>query len=95
MNIFEQLRSADIMLVNGIPVTNYGWDDDDDANYWVLSIYGYDAEGRNNFEYYFSYDIMENAEQRGESEWLVSDPDSDNRTLIEFCHLVPVTRTTS
>ena len=87
MDIFEQMESAHIMLVNGVITTNFGWNSDDEPEDWCLSIYGVDPESRNNFEYYFTREDMDNAIKRG-YQWFISN--DVGLTKLEFCHLTPV-----
>ena len=90
MDIFEQMCSADIMLVNGVVTTNFCHNPDDDEEFWCFSVYGYDPESMQNFEYYFGADDMKSAKRRG-NQWFIHNSDEPSSlTKLEFCHLTPV-----
>lgn len=89
MDIFEQLDTAQIMLVNGQVTTNFGYCPDDPPEDWCLSIYGADPETHGSYEYYFDRETLKTAELRGD-EWLIKNEDDDGYTKIEFCVLIGV-----
>lgn len=86
MNMLDHIDGADIMLVNGIPTQNFGYNADDEGEDWCLSIYGYDPEDCQNFEYYLTKDDVDTAVQVG-SKWKVA---YYSHTLFEFCTLETV-----
>jgi hypothetical protein len=90
MNIFEQLDDAQIMLINGVPTTNFGYCPDDPPEDWCLSVYGYDPETGQNFEHYFDREELEGAE-RADNKWILRDnPREGYNTKLEFCVLIGV-----
>lgn len=90
MDIFEQMESAHLMLVNGVLTTNFGWNPDDEEEDWCFSIYGVDPESRNNYEYYFDKSDLRNAERRDDVWMVQNNHDDDGFTKLEFCALVNV-----
>ena len=87
MNMFDYIDGATVMLVNGIPTTNFGYNADDEPEDWSLSIYGYDPEDSMNFEYYLTHDDVDTATQVDDSKWVTAYYED---TTFEFCTLEPV-----
>jgi len=83
MNMLEQVNRADIMLVNDVATQNFGYNADDNDEYWCLSIYGYDPESRQNFEYFLGKSDVLSAVKCG-SAWKVS---CYGDTKFELCQL--------
>lgn len=89
MDMLYEVENADIMLVNGIPTTNFGYNADDEDEDWCLSIYGYDPEDGMNFEYYLTKQDVDTATKTGKG-WKVAYYDT---SVFELCTLEPVSAT--
>ena len=84
MNIFEQLESAEFMIISNSNITtNFGWNADDEPEDWCLSIYGLDPESMQNYEYYLNTEDMNNATKSGRG-WMIAG------TFFEFCTIAYV-----
>jgi hypothetical protein len=83
--IFDELEVADVMLVNGIVTTNFGWNADDPDEHWSLSVNGYDADRCSEFAYYFMKADLQSAKTFGDA-WIIENRNHPSVTL-EFCKL--------
>ena len=83
MDIFEQLESATVLIVNGTLITNFGWNPDDTEDEWCLSVYGNSDDGSGPVEYYFDKPDMYQAFEHSDGFKI------DGETVV-FCQLIPV-----
>lgn len=91
MDIFEQLDAAHIVVVNGLLTTNFGYNADDEPEDWCLSVAGDSRYGDGSFEYYFTWDDLENATPLDDTFVIeLTEFIPPKHITIQFCLLTPV-----